>query len=76
MEGAHDIGEHEGSSAGQWFGKYGGQSGECIGGANSDARDSATGEDKNCSERVDVILDLNGNTLLMELVLLDTAGVG
>jgi len=76
MEGAQNIGEHECSVAGQGFGEDGRQSGECIVGADSDPRDSAIGEDKNCSERFDVLLDLSCNATLVELVLLNTSQPG
>jgi hypothetical protein len=55
IEGAQDIGEHEGNVTGQWFEKYGGQCGECISGSNSEARDGAIGEDKDRSDRLGVI---------------------
>jgi len=76
VEGARNIGEHECSVAGQGFGEDGRQSGECIIGADSDSRDSTIGEDENCSERLDVLLDLSRNATLVELVLLNTASVG
>jgi len=76
VEGTRNIGEHECSVAGQGFGEDGRQSGECIIGADSDSRDSTIGEDKNCSERLDVLLDLSRNATLVELVLLNTASVG
>ena len=47
MEGAQDIGEHEGNVAGQGFSEDGGQNGECIVGADGDAWDGAIDEDKN-----------------------------
>ena len=76
MEGARDIGEHERNVVGQGVGEDGRQSGECIVGADSDPRDGAIGEDKDRSDRVDVVLDLSRNTPLVELVLLNTASVG
>ena len=45
VERAQNIGEHEGNLAGQWFGKDGGECGECIGGANIHTWDRAIGED-------------------------------
>ena len=75
VEGAQDIGEHEGNLAGQWFGKYGGKSGECMGGASIHTWDGAIGEEQNGGDGVGVTLDLSGNTLLVELVLLDTVSV-
>ena len=70
-----DVGEEEGEFAGQGIEQGGRESGESIVGADSDARDGPIGEDKNGSDRVDVLLDLTRNTLV-ELVLLDTASVG
>ena len=75
-KGARDIREHEGNTVSQVLGKDGGQSSECIVGASGDARDGAIGEDNDRCDGVDVLLDLSGNTLLVELVLLDSAGVG
>ena len=75
VEGAHDIGEQEGNLAGQWFGKYGGESGECVGGANIHTWDGAISENQNRSDGVGVPLDLSGNTLLVQLVLLDTVSI-
>ena len=75
MEESQDIGEHEGDVTGQRFGEDGGESGEWIVGADSDAWDSAIGEDEDSSDGFNVLLDLGRNTLLMELVLLSTAGV-
>ena len=72
VEGAHDIGEHEGNLAGQWIGKYGGERRECIGGASIHTWNGTIGEDQNGSDRVGVILDLSGNILLVQLILLDT----
>jgi len=44
--------------------------------ADSGTRDSAIGEDENGSDRVDMLLNLSGDTLLVQLVLLRTASVG
>ena len=74
--GARDIGEHEGGVAGQGFGEDGGQGGECIVGADSDARDGAINEDENSSDGIDVASDLTDNAPLVELVLLNTSSVG
>ena len=76
MEGARDIGEHECGVAGQGFWEDGRQSGECIVGADSDPRDGSISEDKNRSDRIEMLLDLSCNAPLMEFVLLNTAGVG
>jgi len=73
---ARDIGGHEGSVVGRGLRGDSGQSGECILGADTDARDSAIGEDKNGSDGVDVLLDLSLNILLVELVLLKISSVG
>jgi len=76
MEGTQNVGEHEGNVVGQSVGEDGGQSGERVFGANSDARNSAIGKDKNCCDGVDALLDFSGNTSLVELVLLNTASIG
>ena len=76
MEGAQYIGEHKGDVVGQGFREHGGQGGESIVGADSEARDSAISEDENSSDGVDVILDLSRNIPLVELVLLQTVSVG
>jgi len=44
-------------------------------GADSNTREGTIGEDENGSEGTDVLLDLSHNTLLVELVLLNTASV-
>jgi len=75
MEGAQDISEHEANIASQGLGEDGGQRGECIVGANGDAWNGAISEDKNCSDGIDMFLDLSRNTLLVKLVLLDTTSV-
>ena len=46
------------------FWEHGGQRGECIVGANNDARDGAIGDDKNRSDGVDMLLDLYRNAPL------------
>ena len=76
MERARDISEHECNVVGQGFGEDGRQSGECIIGADSDPRDGSIGEDKDRSDRIDVLFDLSCNAPLMELILLKTSGVG
>jgi len=76
METAYEIGEHERNIAGQGFGEDGGQGGECVFGTDSDTRNGAIGKYENRSDGVDVLLDLGGNTLLVELVLLDTTSIG
>jgi hypothetical protein len=57
-EGTQNVGKYEGNIVGQGFGEDGGQSGECIVGADSDAGDSAIGEDENGIDGVDVPLYL------------------
>ena len=74
--GARDIGEHEGGVAGQGFGEDGEQGGECIVGADSDARDGAIDKHKDRSDVIDAVFDMTSNTPLVELVLLYTPGVG
>ena len=69
VERARDIGEHEGKVVGQGRGEDGGQSGERMVGACSDTGDSAISEDKDGSDEANVVLDLDCNTVLVELVL-------
>ena len=75
MDWARDIGEHECNVVGQGFGEDGRQSGECIIGADSDSWDGSISEDKDRSNRINVLLDLSCNAPLMELILLKTSGV-
>ena len=75
VEGARDIGEHEGKVVGRGRGEDGGQNGERMVGAGSDAGDSAIGEDKDGSDGANVVLDLGCNTVLVELVLPKVASV-
>ena len=76
MEQARYIGEHEGNILGQGLGEDRGQSGQRVIGADSNARDGAIGEDENGSNKVDMLLDMIHNTLLVELVVLNTASIG
>jgi hypothetical protein len=76
MNRARYIGEHEGDVADQGFGEDGGQSGESVVGAESDARYGAISENQDCGDGVDVMLDVGRNTPLVELVLLNTPSVG
>ena len=76
MEGARDIGEHEGGVAGQGSGEDGGESRECIVGADRNMRDGAIRDNDDSSDGIDVFLDLDGNTPLVEGVLLSTPSVG
>ena len=71
-----DIGEQEGNVIDKGFGKNSGQSRECIVGTDSKALDSAIDKDENGSDGVDVLLNLSSNTLLVALVLVETASVG
>ena len=70
------VGEHEGNIVCQCFGEHGGQSRQHVIGADSNARDSAIGEDENGSDGVDVLLELIRNTFLVNLILLETASIG
>ena len=76
MEGVRDIGEHEGGVADQGFGEDGGESGECIVGADCNVRDGAIRDNDDSSDGIDVFLDLGGNAPLVEGVLLNTSSVG
>jgi len=76
MKWARYIGEHEGNVLGQGFGEDGGQSGQRVIGPDSHVRDGAIGEDENSGDRVDMLLDLSCNTLLVELIVLKTVSVG
>jgi len=70
------IGEQEGNVLGQGFGEESRECGECIVHARSDTRDGAIGEDENGSDRVNVVLNLSCNTLLVEFVLMNTTSIG
>ena len=76
MEGVRDVGEHEGGVSGQVFGDDGGKGGECIVGADCDARDSTIGEEENSSDGSNVIIDISSNIPLVEPVLLNAPSVG
>ena len=75
MEGAQDIGEHEGDVPSQGLGEDGGQSRKCIISTDGDARHSTIGEDENCSDRVNVVLDLCRSSLLVEIIVLYIASI-
>jgi len=75
-QGTRDVGEHEGNVARQRFGEDGGQSGECIVGANSEAWNGTIGEDENGIDGVDVLLNFDGDILLVVLVVVNTTSVG
>ena len=76
MKRVGDVGEHEGGVSGQGIGEDGGQSGECIVGADRDIRDGAISEYENSSNRFDVVLYISGNIPLVEPILLNTPSVG
>jgi len=69
-EGTQYVGKNERNIVRQGFGEDGGQSGECIVGANSDARDSAIHENENDIDEVDVFPYFISNTPLVGLILL------
>jgi len=71
-----DVGEHEGSISSQGFWEDGGKGGECIIGADCDARGSTISEEENSSDGSNVILDISGNIPLVEPVLLNAPSVG
>ena len=71
-----DVCEDEGNVVGQRFGEDSRQSGEYIGCARGRAWGAAVGEDENNIDRVDMLLDLSNNILLVALVSLNTANVG
>ena len=75
MEGARDVGEHEGDVAGQGFGEDGGQSRKCIVSTDSDARYGTIGEDENRSDGVNVALDLCRNSPVVDFILLYIASI-
>ena len=75
MEGAQDIGEHEGDVPGQVLGEDGGQSRKCIISTDSDARHGTIGEDEDSSDGVDVVLDLCHNSPLVEFIVLYIASI-
>ena len=75
VEGAWDIGEQESKVVAQGRGEDGGQNGERMVGAGSDAGDSAISEDKHGSHGANVVLDLGCNNFLVELVLPKVASV-
>ena len=53
----------------------GGYSGECRFGTDADTRDGAIDKNENGSDGIGDLLDMIHNALLMELILLNTAGV-
>ena len=76
VERAGEVGEHEGNVVGEGLGEEGGEGGKGIAGADRHARDGAICEDEDSRDRIEVLLDLSDDTLVVELVLLKTASVG
>jgi len=71
-----DIAE-DGANAFDWdLEGDGGQKGECIVGASSNARDGTIGENYNSFNRFGVLLHLCGNILHVECVLLTISSIG
>ena len=58
---------------GKW--RNGGRGGECIVGADSDARNGVINEHEKSTDRVVVVFDLGRDTLLVESALLDSVSV-
>jgi len=75
-QGTRDVGEHEGNVIRQRFGEDGGQSGEYIVGANSDAWNGTIGEDETGIDGLDVLLNFSNNVLPVVLSLFNTTSVG
>ena len=75
-ERVRDIGEKEGNVVGQLSGEDSGQSGERSVDTRGDTWSSAIGDDENGGDRVDVLLDLSGNTLFRGIVLWKMASIG
>jgi len=74
-EGRGEIGE-DGANVFDWDPEGdGGQKGECVVGANSNARDGTIGENDNSVKRVGVLLHLRGDILHVESVLLAISSV-
>ena len=69
------VGEYEGNILCQ-CGEHGGQSRQHVIGADSNARESAIGEDENSSDGVNVLLELFRDTFFVNLILLDAASIG
>jgi len=75
-EGTRNVGEYERNVVFQGSGEDRGQSSERIVHADSEVRNRAISENNNGSNRVNVLLNLSGNTLLVNVVLLLTASIG
>jgi len=75
-KGGRDIGKHEGDVVGEWFGEDVGQSRQHVINADGTARDGAIDEDENDSDGVGVLPYQIRDTLLVELVMLNTASIG
>ena len=71
-----NTGEHEGNVPDESFGEEGGYSGEHVVRTNIVARAGAVGEDENSVDNLDVLFNISHNTLLVDLVLLNTASAG
>ena len=70
------IGEQEGNILSQSFGEECGECGECVVRADSQTRDGAISQDKNGADIGDLLENSSHNTLLVDIVLLDTTGIG
>ena len=70
------IGEQECNILGECFREESGERGESVVHADSDTRDGAIGKDDDSIDRVDMLLNLGRNTLLVKLVLMNTPGIG
>ena len=70
-----DVCEQEGNVVGQGFWEDSRQSGEYIARARSHAWDGPISDDENNIDGVDMLLNFSDDILLVELVLLNTAGV-
>ena len=70
------VGKQEANILARGSREDGGQSGKGIVGTGVGARDGAIGKDENCSDGIDVLLDLSCNSLRLECALLRIASVG
>ena len=70
------IGEQECNILGECFGEESGKRGESVVHADSDTRDGAIGKDNDSIDRVDMLLNLGRNALLVKLVLMNTTSIG
>ena len=76
MEKAQDIGKLKRNFGDQGLAEDGGQRGEHRVSTSGAAWDDAIGKDKSGTDGVDVRLDLGLNALIVELILVKTAGMG